>query len=113
MPQGEPSRSAGGAPLLSIDDLSIGFKSASGIAPVIDHLSLTIEAGRIVGLVGESGCGKSVTARAIMRLLAHATGPESTEGRILLDGDELLSLDDAGMRDVQGEPDRHGVSRSR
>ncbi|MGH1483167.1 MAG: ATP-binding cassette domain-containing protein [Geminicoccales bacterium] len=57
------------APLLAIDDLSIGFRSEHGMAPVVDHLSLTIEAGRIVGLVGESGCGKSVTARAVMRLL--------------------------------------------
>jgi oligopeptide/dipeptide ABC transporter ATP-binding protein len=86
---------------MAIDDLSIGFRSEHGIAPVIDHLSLTIEAGRIVGLVGESGCGKSVTARAIMRLLPMPPAQIGT-GRILLDGDDLLSLDDAGMRDVRG-----------
>ncbi|MDH3664093.1 MAG: ABC transporter ATP-binding protein [Alphaproteobacteria bacterium] len=89
------------APLLAIEDLSIGFRGEHGIAPVIDHLSLTIEAGRIVGLVGESGCGKSVTARAIMRLLPMPPA-QIDEGRILLDDDNLLSLDDAGMRDVRG-----------
>ncbi|MGH1483630.1 MAG: ATP-binding cassette domain-containing protein, partial [Geminicoccales bacterium] len=89
------------APLLAIDNLSIGFRSEHGVAPVVDHLSLTIEAGRIVGLVGESGCGKSVTARAIMRLLPMPPA-QIDRGRILLDGDDLLSLDDAGMRDVRG-----------
>ncbi len=88
-------------PLLAIDDLSIGFRSEHGIFPVIDHLSLTIEAGRIVGLVGESGCGKSVTARAIMRLLPMPPA-QIGSGHILLDGDDLLSLDDAGIRHVRG-----------
>ena len=56
-------------PLLEIEDLSVGFQTERGMARVVDRLSFTVEAGRIVGLVGESGCGKSVTARAIMRLL--------------------------------------------
>ena len=89
------------APLLAVEDLSISFRADGQSLPVIDHLSLAIEAGRIVGLVGESGCGKSVTARAIMRLLPTPPA-EIGGGRILLDGVDLLSLGDAGMRDVRG-----------
>jgi oligopeptide/dipeptide ABC transporter ATP-binding protein len=69
---------------------------------VVDDLSFAVGAGRIVGLVGESGCGKSVTARAIMRLLP--TPPARIDGgRIVLDGLDLLSLDERAMRKVRGE----------
>ena len=72
-------------PLLEIEDLSVGFHTERGLARVVDDLSFTIDAGRIVGLVGESGCGKSVTARAIMRLLPCP--PAQIEGkRLALDG---------------------------
>jgi oligopeptide/dipeptide ABC transporter ATP-binding protein len=101
VPPGEHPQPAGRGPLLAVDDLSIGFRGEHGVARVVDHLSLVIEAGRIVGLVGESGCGKSVTARAIMRLLP--TPPARIEGgRILLDGQDLLRFDHAGMRHVRG-----------
>jgi oligopeptide/dipeptide ABC transporter ATP-binding protein len=90
-------------PLLAIEDLSLGFRRRDGsVARVVDRLALTIGAGRIVGLVGESGCGKSVTARAIMRLLP--TPPAVIEsGRILLDGEDLLALDERAMRRVRGD----------
>jgi oligopeptide/dipeptide ABC transporter ATP-binding protein len=88
-------------PLLEIEDLSIGFHTERGLARVVDDLSFTVDAGRIVGLVGESGCGKSVTARAIMRLLPCP--PAAIEGRrIALDGENLLALDERAMRDVRG-----------
>ncbi|MGH6918826.1 MAG: ABC transporter ATP-binding protein [Geminicoccaceae bacterium] len=88
-------------PLLEIEDLSVGFHTERGMARVVDDLSFTVEAGRIVGLVGESGCGKSVTARAIMRLLPCP--PAMIEGRkIALDGHDLLALDERAMRDVRG-----------
>ena len=88
-------------PLLEIEDLSVGFHTGRGLATVVDRLSFSVEAGRIVGLVGESGCGKSVTARAIMRLLASP--PAVIEaGRVALDGQDLFALDERAMRDVRG-----------
>ena len=88
-------------PLLEIEDLSVGFHTERGLARVVDDLSFTVDAGRIVGLVGKSGCGKSVTARAIMRLLPCP--PAQIEGRRLaLDGQDLLALDERAMRDVRG-----------
>jgi oligopeptide/dipeptide ABC transporter ATP-binding protein len=88
-------------PLLEIEDLSVGFHTERGLARVVDDLSFAVDAGRIVGLVGESGCGKSVTARAIMRLLPCP--PAQIEGRRLaLDGENLLALDERAMRDVRG-----------
>jgi oligopeptide/dipeptide ABC transporter ATP-binding protein len=88
-------------PLLEIEDLSVGFRTEGGIARVVEELSFSVDAGRIVGLVGESGCGKSVTARAIMRLLPCP--PASIEARrIALDGENLLALDERAMRDVRG-----------
>jgi oligopeptide/dipeptide ABC transporter ATP-binding protein len=88
-------------PLLEIEDLSVGFHTEGGIARVVEELSFTVDAGRIVGLVGESGCGKSVTARAIMRLLPCP--PAAIDARrIALDGQDLLALDERAMRDVRG-----------
>jgi oligopeptide transport system ATP-binding protein len=88
-------------PLLEIEDLSVSFHTEYGVARVVDNVSFTVDAGRIVGLVGESGCGKSVTARAIMRLLPSP--PALIEGRrIALDGQNLLALNERAMRDVRG-----------
>ncbi len=89
-------------PLLSVEHLSVSFRGERGFARVVDDLSFAIEAGRIVGLVGESGCGKSVTARTIMRLLP--TPPARIEsGRIMLEGKDLLALDERAMRAVRGD----------
>ncbi len=86
--------------MLEIRDLAISFESARGRVPAVTGLSLTLTAGRTFGLVGESGCGKSVTALSILRLLqadtAHVTG------QVLFEGQDLLTLDDARMRDVRG-----------
>ena len=88
-------------PLLEIEDLRVGFATERGLAQVVDGVSLTVDAGRIVGLVGESGCGKSVTARSIMRLLPSPPA-EITAGKVALDGKDLLALDEAAMRAVRG-----------
>jgi len=88
-------------PLLAVENLRVGFRTEAGFARVVDDLSLAIGAGRIVGLVGESGCGKSVTAKAIMRLLPMP--PAQIEaGRIRLEGQDLLTLDEHAMRAVRG-----------
>jgi oligopeptide/dipeptide ABC transporter ATP-binding protein len=88
-------------PLLEIEDLSVAFRTERGMARVVDGISLSVEPGSIVGLVGESGCGKSVTARAIMRLLPSP--PARIEARrIALDGQDLLALGERAMREVRG-----------
>lgn len=87
------SRSA----LLSIDDLHIGVGSQA----VIEGVSLQIEAGEMLGLVGESGCGKSVTALSIMRLLAEPP-MQITAGTISFDGSDILSLAENQLEDLRG-----------
>ena len=84
-------------PLLSIEDLHV---AAAG-RPVIEGVSLDIAPGEMVGLVGESGCGKSVTALAVMRLLASPP-MRQTGGTIRLDGRDLSALDDRAMQAVRG-----------
>ena len=75
------------APLLEVDGLSIRFPEAHGDVDVVDHVSFTVRPGETMGLVGESGCGKSITSMAIMGLLpatAQLTGQVRFEGRDLL-----------------------------
>ncbi|MGE3293672.1 MAG: peptide ABC transporter ATP-binding protein, partial [Geminicoccaceae bacterium] len=57
------------APILEIDGLEIGFRGEGGVTPVGEGVGLALPAGGTLGLVGESGCGQSLTARAVMRLL--------------------------------------------
>ncbi len=88
-------------PVLRVDDLSVSMRGASGkLVPVLEHLSFEVEAGKTMALVGESGCGKSMTALAIMRLL-----PEDfviTGGRILLDGEDVLTVPQRRLRSLRG-----------
>ena len=62
------------APLLRINDLRTSFFTSDGEVRAVDGVTFDIEAGRTIGLVGESGCGKSVTALSIVQLLARGTG---------------------------------------
>ncbi|MBX6321583.1 MAG: ATP-binding cassette domain-containing protein, partial [Rhodospirillaceae bacterium] len=57
-----PAAAVAGAPLLAVEDLTVGFATEEGRVVVVEDVSFTVAAGRTVGLVGESGCGKSVTA---------------------------------------------------
>ena len=86
--------------MLRIDDLQVELDAEAGIVRAIDGLALAIQRGETFALVGESGCGKSMTALALMRLL-----PESgavTAGDITLDGTDVLGLPESGMRAVRG-----------
>jgi peptide/nickel transport system ATP-binding protein len=86
--------------MLDIQGLHVGLDSEAGIVRAIDALSLTLQRGETFALVGESGCGKSMTALALMRLL-----PENgrvTAGRIDLDGTDTLALPESQMRTVRG-----------
>ncbi|MDR1349174.1 MAG: ABC transporter ATP-binding protein [Zoogloeaceae bacterium] len=89
------------APLLVIRDLNIGIARADAtLLPIIDGLSFSIRAGETFALVGESGCGKSLTALALMRLLP--SGIHITGGEIFLRERELLALPEAAMRELRG-----------
>ena len=88
-------------PLLDIQGLTVQLRTPGGLLTVLDDVSLQVEAGKTLGLVGESGCGKSVTALAIMRLLP-ARQTRYAAGRILLDGDDLLQHSERTMRSLRG-----------
>ena len=95
------SPSQGGAPLLEVENLHVRFETSRGIVRAVDGISYTVKPGETVAIVGESGCGKSVSSLAIMRLLAKNTG-KVTAGRILFEGRNLLHLSDEAMREVRG-----------
>ena len=90
-----------GEPLLAIENLRTYFHTAAGVARAVDGLSLAIAPGETVGLVGESGCGKSVTALSILRLVAPP-GRIEAGSRIAFEGRDLLTLDERAMRAIRG-----------
>lgn len=79
-------------PMLEVKHLKKYFKTARGTLHAVDDVSFTIEKGRTLGIVGESGCGKSTTGRAILRLL------EPTEGQVIFNGVDITALSGAKMR---------------
>jgi peptide/nickel transport system ATP-binding protein len=89
------------APLLEVRNLHVRFETSRGIVRAVDGISYTVNPGEAVAIVGESGCGKSVSSLAIMRLLAKNTG-KVTAGSILFEGRDLLHLSDDEMREVRG-----------
>jgi peptide/nickel transport system ATP-binding protein len=88
------------ASLLEIEDLHTEIRLRSATVHALDGVSLTVEAGECLGIVGESGCGKTMTALSVMQLLPP--GGHITAGTISLAGQEISSLDDNGMRHVRG-----------
>ena len=88
-------------PLLDIQELSVRLRTPGGTHTVLDRVSLQLAAGQTLGLVGESGCGKSVTAMAVMRLLPRAQTVYAG-GRILFDGQDLLVHSERTMRQLRG-----------
>ncbi len=87
--------------LLTIKNLRTVFDTDQGTVRAVDGVSFSIERGETLGVVGESGCGKSVTALSVLRLVQKPTG-RIESGEILLDGKNLLSLSDAEMRKIRG-----------
>jgi peptide/nickel transport system ATP-binding protein len=88
-------------PLLTVSDLRTYFYTGAGVARAVDGVSFDIAAGETLGVVGESGCGKSVTALSILRLIQQP-GRIEPGSRILFEGQDLLQLDDAGIRRIRG-----------
>ncbi|MDQ7027498.1 MAG: ABC transporter ATP-binding protein [Anaerolineae bacterium] len=87
-------------PLLDIQNLHIAFDTSCGKLRVVNDISLVIEEGQIFGLVGESGCGKSVTSLAILQLIPKPG--HITHGKILFRGDDLLAKSQREMQQVRG-----------
>ncbi|MFL6215315.1 MAG: ABC transporter ATP-binding protein [Blastocatellia bacterium] len=87
--------------LLEVADLRVFFRTDAGVVRAVDGVSFSIGEGETLGLVGESGCGKSVTAYAILQLLA-APPAEYAGGEIRFRGENLLALDERRLRRVRG-----------
>jgi peptide/nickel transport system ATP-binding protein len=88
--------------LLSVRDLHVHFVTSRGIVRAVEGISYDVNPGEVVALVGESGCGKSVSALSIMRLLAKPAG-RIVHGQILFEGRDLLGLSEGEMRQLRGE----------
>ncbi len=88
-------------PLLEVRGLRTYFHTEEGTAKAVDGVDFVVNKGETLGLVGESGCGKSVTSLSVMQLIPKPPG-EIMEGQILLDGDDLLKRSDEDMRWVRG-----------
>lgn len=89
------------AELLEIRDLSVEIMSTRGLVHAVRGVNLTVEAGSIHGIVGESGCGKSVTSRSILRL--YDKRYVRTRGQILFDGQDLLECSEKQMQKIRGK----------
>jgi oligopeptide/dipeptide ABC transporter ATP-binding protein len=87
-------------PLLSIENLTVAFPTESGPAYAINHLSLQIQPGEVLGLVGESGCGKSMSSLAILRLIPSPG--YIAEGSVRFKDQDLLSLSNEEIRKIRG-----------
>jgi peptide/nickel transport system ATP-binding protein len=103
---GPPSTNASGAgtvsrPLLAIDDLKTWFYTRDGLVRAVDGLSYKLEAGEMLGIVGESGCGKSVGALSILGLIPTPPG-RIVGGSIRFRGRELVGLEEAQLRAIRG-----------
>jgi len=87
--------------LLEVENLQTHFRTPEGVNRAVDGVSFTVEAGETVAIVGESGCGKSVTANSIMRLVPQPPG--SIAGAIRFEGRDLLKLSEPAMRKIRGD----------
>jgi peptide/nickel transport system ATP-binding protein len=88
-------------PLLEVRGLRTSFHTRDGVVKAVDGIDFSVDRGEVLGLVGESGCGKSVTSLSILRLVAKPGRIEA--GEILFDGTDLLGLDADAMRKIRGE----------
>ena len=86
--------------LLTVQDLQVQFQTKKGVNTAVDGIGFSVERGEILGIVGESGCGKSVTSLSILRLLG--TNSMISQGSIKLEGRELLSLSEDEMCKIRG-----------
>ena len=91
-----------GKPILEVDDLRTYFYTRDGVVRSVDGVSFSVSEGETLAIVGESGCGKSVTSLSILRLIASPPG-KIVSGSIRFHGKDLLGFSDAQMRDIRGD----------
>ena len=89
------------ASLLEVKDLQTHFFTMDGVVKAVDGVSYDLEEGETLGLVGESGCGKSVSALSLMRLIPDPPG-KIVNGEVLLEGEDILKIDMDDMRNIRG-----------
>ena len=97
-----PAARASATPLLAVDGLKTHFFTRRGVVKAVDGVSFSLAAGETLAIVGESGCGKSVTALSLMRLVPDPPG-RIVAGSVKLGDVDLLALDEEAMRDVRGK----------
>ena len=89
------------ATLLQVNDLKTYFYTFEGVVKAVDGITYDLEEGETLGLCGESGCGKSVSALSVMRLIADPPG-KIVDGEVLFDGEDILKIDMDQMRNIRG-----------
>ena len=89
------------AKLLEIKDLATHFFTPDGVVKAVDGISYYLDEGEVLGIVGESGCGKSVSALSVMRLVASPPG-RTVAGEVFFEGEDLLNVDETEMRHIRG-----------
>ncbi len=101
-PEGATNGRAAPEPVLEVEDLQTYFYTRGGLVKAVDGVSFQLRRGETLAIVGESGCGKSVTALSLMRLVADPPG-RIVSGAVRLDGHDLTRLDAAAMRQIRGK----------
>src|SRR6188472_3794402 len=88
-------------PLLEVRNLKVQFKTQDGVVNAVNDTSFHLERGETLGIVGESGCGKSITALSLMRLIPTPPG-KIVDGKIVLDGQDVLKMSEEEVRHIRG-----------
>ena len=88
-------------PLLRVDDLKTHFYTEEGVVKAVDGVTFDVAPGEILGLVGESGCGKTVSALSILRLIPVPPG-KIVSGSVLFEGKDLVRISEDGIRHIRG-----------
>jgi len=94
------TQDASGGPMVDVGDLTVRFHTARGEAVAVNHVSFSVQPGEVLGLIGESGCGKSVTLRALMKLLPPAR--TTIMGGVQVDGRNVLAMSERELGDYRG-----------
>jgi len=97
----EPRAGSSPEPVLEVEGLKVYFHTLDGVVRAVDDVSWTLHGGEILGIVGESGCGKSISALSVMGLVPSPPG-RTEAGSIRLEGKELVGLDEQAMRRIRG-----------
>ena len=88
--------------LLEVKNLKVSFKVGKKKLTAVENVEFSLDKGKVIGIVGESGCGKSVTATSILRLVSPAVSEIDGESEILFEGEDLTKVSEARMREVRG-----------